>query len=147
VQGQMVAEIWVQRGTTYRLQSYGGINHPLYVTSEPVGGFIEKPFSEQAGITNFAGERAEGVGSLCEYKPSSDHRAANADSFETFDEYRHYLNEECEPTHAPGILMWHPDQHTPNIVYYASYSTFNMAGPIRVCNRISGTVQNPKCEQ
>jgi hypothetical protein len=83
VQGQMVAEIWVQRGTTYRLQSYGGINHPLYVTSEPVGGFIEKPFSEQAvcigrfennklsirqiifsqifqGITNFAGERAEG---------------------------------------------------------------------------------------
>lgn len=53
VQGQMVAEIWVQRGTTYRLQSYGGINHPLYVTSEPIGGFIEKPFSEQAVRLSF----------------------------------------------------------------------------------------------
>uniref|UniRef100_A0A914US43 DM13 domain-containing protein n=1 Tax=Plectus sambesii TaxID=2011161 RepID=A0A914US43_9BILA len=145
VQGQMTPEIWVQRGKIYRLKAQGGEQHPLYITSEETGGYINKPASEQAVIKNFAGGKGKNVGSKCEFKPIGDRRASDSDSFETFDEFRHFLEEDCAQPRQPGQLTWTPDASTPNTVYYGSFTTFNMGGPIRVCNSIGGSPQDPKC--
>ncbi|KFM69923.1 Protein Skeletor, isoforms D/E, partial [Stegodyphus mimosarum] len=129
INGLLIPELTVQRGTNYTFIVEGGNDisnsasyHPLYITNNPEGGGGQ--FLDQLGLPNhvvYAGLTTDtnqqlvptGAGRLCEWKHKS---VDKAEESETFEDYKKTLQLECKDG-KPGTFIWMPDEDTPDVVY------------------------------
>lgn len=143
INGQMIPELFVQRGKTYKFIVEGGSDktssfrrHPLYITDSPEGGFDYKTDLERRNERIFAGVgvRTDGqfvptaTGRLCEWKFND---TRSPDSFDDFQSFKSTLRLECDPGQA-SMLKWTPDSSTPDVVYYQCYTHRDLGWRIRV---------------
>jgi len=143
INGLLVPEVTVVRGETYTFVVEGGQNferdaryHPFYITDDPEGGYGFKTPIERSESRVFAGvahdrdgnPAAVASGRLCEW---AEDPSRPADAFSSFGAYQRTLKLHCEEG-QPAILKWTPDQDTPDVVYYQSYTHRLMGWRIRV---------------
>lgn len=145
VNGYIVPELTVQRGRVYTFIVEGGRDddqsakhHPLYITSDPEGGYEFKDHNQRSKETIFAGIGRDrrgnnyptAAGRLCEFKvPLSDPNPPEA--YNTFEEFQQTLELKCEDG-APANLRWRPTKNTPDQVYYQCYTHRLLGWKIRV---------------
>ncbi|XP_077543811.1 protein Skeletor, isoforms B/C-like [Haemaphysalis longicornis] len=143
VNGVLVPELWVQRGKTYTFVVEGGNdpensakNHPLYITSDPGGGYEHKSVAERkvervyAGVGRHKNGRPypTAVGRLCEWQlPLGE----QPDEYATFEQFQQRLQLQCRPG-APAYLRWTPDRSTPDLVHYQCYTHRHLGWKIHV---------------
>lgn len=147
----LIPVIGVERGKTYRFNVYGGDDpdqpasyHPLYITSNPKGGFngltakdrlnetiyagIEVTSRNESGIFEFTPTAA---GPICRIK-GGDPDDANV----TYEEYKEALDFSCREdesiTNNAGVLEWEVAADTPDIVYYQCVTHSLLGFKIRV---------------
>lgn len=146
INGLLAPILYVKRGRTYTFRVEGGNNpynsyyyHPLYITNDPHGGFIEYSESERKKLQVYAGIEFDkkgrptptSSGRLCTWSIPSSFDKRKADSFQSFIQFRSILNYSCEDGNA-AILQWTPNVSTPDVVYYQSYTQRNMGYKIIV---------------
>ena len=58
-------------------------------------------------------------GPYCEWEVKRDSFGVSPDEFDSFPAYREHLTRVCDNANlSPGILLWTPDEYTPDVVYY-----------------------------
>ena len=144
--GLLAPILYVKRGRTYNFRVEGGNNpynahlyHPLYITNDPNGGFVEKTESERKKYQIYAGIEFDrkgratptSAGRLCAWLPFENFDKRKADNYHSFIQYRSSLNYSCEDGNA-AILQWTPNSSVPDLVYYQSYTHKNMGYKIVV---------------
>jgi len=153
--GYIVPELELRRGTTYRFLVNGGddpaigsVYHPLYITDSIAGGYAGLTAEERKQETVFAGlniltETEQGVtefeptaiGPICSYTAGPDTMAA----FENLSDYDIYfatLDSSCADdvsiTSAAGVLEFTPDENTPDLLYYQCVTHQNLGWKINI---------------
>lgn len=145
--GQLVPEVYLRRGTTYQFRVNGGTDNPLYLTNSPYGGYSQLSPAERAaeevyagvtatwwdsngGVTNYV---ANGNGPLCLYEPTT---ASAGAQLSTYEEYFATLDSSCSSDtwllNQGGIVEFTPDQWTPDVIYYQSVNFYNLGYKIYV---------------
>ncbi|KRY58447.1 Protein Skeletor, isoforms B/C [Trichinella britovi] len=157
VNGYMAPELWVQRGVTYKIRVEGGDDsvlerffNPLYISDDPYGGYSKLTDDDRQQITVYAGLNKQNLpldgsdtteeksyGRLCRF--INRHPEIIPDRLDSFLEYRKNLVLRCLKN-SPGIFYWTPDDRTPDVVYYQSYTNFNMGWKIIVTDEIPSDV-------
>ncbi|XP_064398268.1 protein Skeletor, isoforms B/C-like isoform X4 [Halichondria panicea] len=141
--GILIPELVVQRGSTYTFIVEGGENpsvesayHPLYITSSMTGSRISDSNIRNTEVVyaGFTGDQETAVGRLCELveTPSA---LASRTSCQDLDDYLSKLEDGsgCSQGQA-GTLSWTPDENTPDTVYYQCATHKNLGWRIRVIN-------------
>ncbi|KAI2795561.1 hypothetical protein BLOT_016681, partial [Blomia tropicalis] len=161
INGLLAPILYVKRGRTYTFRieggnnpSIGGLYNPLYITTDPNGGFAELSDSERKRSAIYAGIEWDRrgrpspttAGRLCAWRAINsigmanednsdkkyfDKRRADTNRYQNFIQYRNALDYQCEPGNA-ALLQWTPNASTPDIVYYQSYTHPNMGNKIIV---------------
>lgn len=149
INGLLVPEIHVQRGRTYTFRVEGGNNphnaryyHPLYITDSPVGGYARLTDAQKQAAKVYAGIQFDrrgrpipsAAGRLCSWIYNTSD-ARQADEFISFPKFRNTLRLQCDDG-QPAILSWMPNESTPDVVYYQSYTTPNLGWKIIVVDEI-----------
>lgn len=155
VNGYLIPELVLRRGTKYTFRINGGNNptdsanyHPFYLTTSMEGGYIQLSPEDRLNETPLAGITinetdpttggvlsfdVSGLGPICRYETTSTSAAAESLSF---DEYAATLNTSCADddwiTNQAGIIEFTPDESTPDIIYYHCVTHFNLGYRIRV---------------
>ncbi len=157
INGLLAPLLYVKRGRTYNFRVEAGNNpynahlyHPLYITNDPNGGFIEYSESERKKYQVFAGIEFDrkgrptptSAGRLCAWLPSQNFDKRKADNYHSFIQYRSALNYSCEDGNA-AILQWTPNSSTPDLVYYQSYTHRNMGFKIIVLDDFTNSAVKP----
>ncbi|KAK2712009.1 hypothetical protein QYM36_010890 [Artemia franciscana] len=155
INGLLIPEITVVRGTTYTFVVEGGNNpdvaakyHPFYITDDPEGGYAYKTPEERGRVEIFAGVRytregnaiPTGAGRLCEWQQVS---PDVPEKFSSFGAYQRNLKLKCEDG-QPGVVRWRPDEDTPDIVYYQCFTHRYLGYRIRVVDRCDTKLQSRK---
>lgn len=156
--GVLVPEIHVQRGRTYTFRVEGGNNphnaryyHPLYITDSRAGGYAKLTEQERQGVKVYAGiqfdrrgrPQPSAAGRLCAWVYNTS-EPRQADEFATFPKFRNTLRLQCDDG-QPAVLSWSPNESTPDVVYYQSYTTPYVGWKIVVVDEIvtgSGAVSH-----
>jgi len=157
INGLLAPILYVKRGRTYNFRVEGGNNpnnahlyHPLYITSDPNGGFIEYSEKERKKYQVYAGIEFDkkgrptptSAGRLCVWLLSNNLDKRKADNYHSFIQYRSALNYTCEDGNA-AILQWTPNSSTPDMVYYQSYTHRNMGYKIVVLDDFNNSSSEP----
>ncbi|KPM09787.1 Skeletor, isoforms D/E-like protein 2 [Sarcoptes scabiei] len=154
INGLLIPELILKRGTTYTFWIEGGNNktneaqrHPFYLTTSVEGGFEKKSDEERAqerifggvGITPNGTIVPTAEGRLCEWRISRelDSKKSSETISNTFDEFKKTLKLECDKNGDPGVLQFTPDQNTPNEIYYQCYNHRYMGWKIRIVDDCS----------
>lgn len=154
INGLMAPVLFVRRGVTYHFRIEGGNNpsdayayHPLYITSDPHGGYSKYKDDDKRKIHVYAGidydrkgrPSPTAAGRLClwSYPDFFDPRKADT-RFVTFLQFRSFLNYSCSRG-SPALLNWTPNASTPDLVYYQSYTQRNMGWKIVVLDDFAST--------
>ena len=138
--GLLVPEVYVRRGSTVSFEVYGGDDpavqthyHPLYITSSDEGGIAD-------GETVFAGLDNNGAtptgyitGDYCEWSET----AGNGDQFSSWEAYKETLSSTCTDSSTGGTLEWTTDTNTPDIVYYQCATHRLLGWKIRVVDDLT----------
>ena len=155
--GYIVPELELRRGTTYRFLVNGGddpatssVYHPLYITDSIAGGYAGLTAEERKEETVFAGidiitETEQGVtefeptavGPICSYTAGDDTMAA-FENLSDYDTYFATLDSSCADdmniTSAAGVLEFAPDENTPDLLYYQCVTHQNLGWKINIVN-------------
>uniref|UniRef100_A0A915LBU8 DM13 domain-containing protein n=1 Tax=Romanomermis culicivorax TaxID=13658 RepID=A0A915LBU8_ROMCU len=143
-EGLMQPEIWLQRGTRYVFQIFGGKSNPFYMTTDKEGGFATKNTTEKKNIINILGDKGQAVGQLCEHAMVNDQ--TDPDSFADFSDFSPNLVLNCPSKKRSFEIKWGADTTDLNDFYYGSYKAKFMGGKVRLCDRIDDSDENdPKC--
>lgn len=140
----LVPELVVTRNRTYTFIVEGGTDaanlaryHPFYITSSMSGGRLQNEVGVRASETVYAGfdamDNATGVGRLCEYFEPEE-ASTILDTCGTFADYLSVVtgvDPQCD-TGEPGMLVWTPDEDTPDEVFYQCATHLNLGWKIRV---------------
>lgn len=144
INGLLIPEINVVRGRTYTFVVESGHDpevpakyHPFYITDDPVGGYEYKTDEEKQSVRIFAGVHRSrggqvspiGTGRLCNWTPDLD--GPPADEYSSFGAYQRSLTLKCDEGEA-GIIVWRPDEHTPDTVYYQCFTHRHLGWRINV---------------
>lgn len=155
INGLLAPVLYVKRGRTYTFRVEGGNNpslaevyNPLYITSDPHGGYTEQTDTERRKHHVYSGIEFDrrgrpsptSAGRLCAWTIKGnrsseqryfDKRRADTNRYATFIQYRNALHYSCENGNA-ALMQWTPNASTPDIVYYQSYTHRNMGNKIIV---------------
>lgn len=158
INGFLAPEVFLRRNRKYKFQVEGGASphdpanyHPLIITDEPFGGFSQLTGAQQAKVRVLAGVdytqrgdvRPMRGGRLCEWRhPSNVDRRRDAD-VPTFPEYRNALDLQCDKEGDPRTLNVFPNKSWPAIVYYNSWTGFNMGWKIHILDAEERVVAAP----
>lgn len=144
INGLLIPEINVVRGRTYTFVVESGHDpevpakyHPFYITDDPVGGYEYKTAEERQAVRIFAGVHRSrggqvspiGTGRLCNWTPDLD--GPPADEYSSFGAYQRSLTLRCDEGEA-GIIVWRPDEQTPDTVYYQCFTHRHLGWKINV---------------
>lgn len=147
INGLMAPVLLLKRGRTYTFRIEGGNNpndpyyyHPFYITDDPNGGYSKYKDEERKNFRVFAGIEFDrkgrptpsSAGRLCLWSYFSGQDPRRSDQYLTFNQYRSALNYSCEKKGQPALLNWTPNQSTPDIVYYQSWTQRNMGWKILI---------------
>ncbi|KAK0093076.1 hypothetical protein PV326_014361 [Microctonus aethiopoides] len=145
INGQLIPELYLQRGVTYNFHVHGGNNphspnlyHPLIISDESHGGYDRLSDEAQSHVRVLAGveytrrgrPRPTAVGPLCLSKHSDRDRRLD-DVFSSFKKFNRTLIHNCEEGDG-GILEVTPNSSWPDIVYYNSFTHANMGWKIHI---------------
>lgn len=72
----------------------------------------------------------ETVGNLCMW--TQENPEDNPDTYNTFAEYRNTLKLKCDESIPPAIFKFTPNASTPDLIYYQSYTNYNMGYKIHI---------------
>lgn len=142
--GLLVPEVYVLRGSTVSFEVYGGDDptqpanyHPLYITSSDEGGIAGGAPSDE---TVFAGLDDSGAtptsfttGDYCEWSET----AGNGDQFSSWEAYKDSLSSTCTDSSTSGTLEWTTSANTPDIVYYQCATHRLLGWKIRVVDDLT----------
>ncbi|XP_014662264.1 PREDICTED: protein Skeletor, isoforms B/C-like [Priapulus caudatus] len=144
VNGILIPELVLKRGETYNFIVETGDDvenpaeyHPIYLSTDPGGGYAQKNATERAKINVIYGiENGEPVksatGTLCEWKASSER---GPDLYDTFEAYKSAsLQQACTQPKRSGLFKFAPTNDTPNTIYYQCYQHRFLGWKIRVVN-------------
>ncbi|CAN7992951.1 unnamed protein product [Ixodes hexagonus] len=149
INGILVPELHVQRGRTYTFRVEGGNNphnaryyHPMYITDSPIGGYAKLTDEQKKSVKIYAGiqfdrrgrPQPSAAGRLCAWKYNTS-EPRQADEFISFPKFRNTLRLQCDDG-QPAILSFMPNDSTPDVVYYQSYTTPNLGWRIVVVDEI-----------
>lgn len=122
IDGVLIPELILKRGSTYTFQVSGGNNpnqsanyHPFYITDDPDGGYAQIPEDQRQG-TIYAGPVE---GPLCQWMNTP--ATGDAGSYNSFDAYKQTLMVRCEDG-EPAELIWTVPQDAPDELYYHCYT-------------------------
>lgn len=147
INGLMAPVLLLKRGRTYTFRIEGGNNpndpyyyHPFYITDDPNGGYSKYKDEERKSFRVFAGidfdrkgrPTPTSAGRLCLWSYHSGQDPRRSDQFITFNQYRSSLNYSCEKKGSHALLTWTPNQSTPDVVYYQSWTQRNMGWKILI---------------
>ncbi|KAG8175030.1 hypothetical protein JTE90_003214 [Oedothorax gibbosus] len=157
INGLLIPELTVRRGTNYTFIVEGGDNpsntaayHPLYITNNPEGGggqFLDQvglpSHVVYAGIITNADQKLvpTGVGRMCEWKHKNIDKSDESVSFE---DYKTTLLLDCADG-QPGTFYWTPDENTPDLVYYQCFTHRNLGWKIHVVDadaKVAGAMEH-----
>lgn len=145
INGQIIPELYLQRGLTYNFRVYGGNNphsplyyHPLIITDDSHGGYDRLSDTAQNQVRVLAGveftrrgrPRPTVVGPLCLSKHDGRDRRLD-DDFPTFKKFNNTLIHTCESGEG-GNLEVTPNSSWPDTVYYNSFTHANVGWKIHV---------------
>ncbi|XP_038219529.1 protein Skeletor, isoforms B/C [Zerene cesonia] len=148
VNGQLAPDLQLRRGLAYTFRVWTGddphsatLYHPLVLTSEPHGGLERLADGEQRAARVLAGARhtrrgrlsPAAAGPLCraDLDPGADRRRDAWDSFRAFNRS---LRWSCARA-PPAELTVTPNSTWPDLVYYHSFTHFDMGGRIFIVDR------------
>lgn len=157
----MTPILYVRRGVTYTFRVEGGADplntkyyHPLYLTTDPIGGYAQLEENERRSVRVLSGVSFDkkgrptptAFGRLCVWEYPNDFDARKSDNYATFVQFRGRLNYTCEKVDQKGrdqagLLVWTPNSSTPDVVYYQSYTQQNMGWKIVVLDDFNGAAQ------
>lgn len=161
INGLLIPEIWMKRGTTYAIRVFGGNNphsaelyNPLIISDEPHGGIERRSEEANRHVRVLAGvqysirgqPRPTTVGPLCLARHNGVDRRLD-DDFPNFRNFNKTLVVNCEPG-EPAILEVTPNSTWPDIVYYNSYTHMNMGWKIHIVDTFNvqyGCASHIKC--
>nr|XP_018911611.1 PREDICTED: protein Skeletor, isoforms B/C [Bemisia tabaci] len=145
INGDLIPELWMQRGLTYAFIVHGGNDphspefyNPLIITDEPHGGFDRLKEEEQKNVRVLAGiqftlrgqPRPTAAGALCLKRHKGIDRRLD-DNFPTFKKFNRSLLLDCDKG-DPALLEVTPNSSWPDVVYYNSYTHSNMGWKIHI---------------
>ncbi|XP_064398937.1 neurogenic locus notch homolog protein 3-like [Halichondria panicea] len=141
INNTLVPELMVQRGQAYLFIVEAGNNpdnpanyHPFYITDDIHGSRVFKTPEEKMAETVFAGfdqsDNVTAAGRLCACREGAE-AARVRESCGSRQEYEESQDCSCEEG-EPAVLIWIPDENTPNIVYYQCAIHLNLGWRIRV---------------
>ena len=158
INGLLAPVLYAKRGRTYTFlveggsnPAIGGLYNPLYITTDPDGGYAEQTINERKKYQIYAGIEYDrkgrpsptSAGRLCAWRlPNTtqdeafDKRRSDTGRYANFVQYRNHLNFHCENGNA-ALLQWTPNASTPDIVYYQSYTHRNMGNKIIVLDEFA----------
>ncbi|XP_014670377.1 PREDICTED: protein Skeletor, isoforms B/C-like [Priapulus caudatus] len=134
VNGLLIPKLVLKRGETYIFIIETGNNpshtasyHPVYITSDPIGGFIQNTEQERQSLLGGVYYGIDGnqmpsegaTGSFCEYTPID--TSLRAEDTASFEEYKANQLLQCEEPRVPGVFQWRPDARTPQTLYYQCF--------------------------
>ena len=146
--GKLIPELVLRRGTTYRFRVNGGDPHPFYLTESPSGGYAQLSPEERKAETIFAGVtptgwdlnggvtqfESGGVGTTCRYEETD--ATTPEKELSTFDEYFTTLDTSCANDQwlldQGGIIEFTPDQWTPDTIYYQCVTHANLGFKVSI---------------
>ncbi|KAF7634258.1 hypothetical protein Mgra_00006335 [Meloidogyne graminicola] len=141
-----LADIYLKRGITYTFIVEGGQNssipelyNPLYLTDSIYGAFSKLSNSEKKHAIKYTQEES---GRLCRWLEDVTGGENFADKYDSFVDFRETLRLECDDSDEPGILTFTPGINTPNVLYYASYSNYQMGGRILIVNEFPSDLKD-----
>ncbi|CAN8071488.1 unnamed protein product [Agarophyton chilense] len=146
----LIPAIGVERGKTYRFKVYGGDSgvssfHPLYITSNPRGAYVNVAPEDRLNETVYAGIEVTvgnssgifefsptAVGALCEFKTDVE----DTTDIKSYEEYYRSLDTSCTQNETisnnAGELVWTVEPNTPDVVYYQCVTHELLGFEIRV---------------
>ncbi|CAN8019567.1 unnamed protein product [Ixodes persulcatus] len=110
---------------------------PFRIRDKSVDNFIARigPSGGWKGYAGITGKRLRFIaGRLCAWKYNTS-EPRQADEFISFPKFRNSLRLQCDDG-QPAILSWMPNESTPDVVYYQSYTTPNLGWKIVVVDEI-----------
>ncbi|CAL8071837.1 unnamed protein product [Orchesella dallaii] len=143
INGLLLPEIFLVRSLNYTFVIQGGDNsdipsdyNPFYITDDPEGGHESKSLIERQGVKVYAGLQLDSrgrniptaVGKLCRWIENGNQPA---DFFTSYAAYQRSLFLNCDKGHS-GILHFTPNQDTPDLLYYQSYTKRHLGWKIHV---------------
>lgn len=147
INGLMAPVLLLKRGRSYTFRVEGGSNpndpmyyHPFYITDDPNGGYSKLKEEERKNVRIFAGIEFDrkgrpnptSAGRLCLWSYFTGQDPRRSDLSGTFTQFRSTLNYSCEKKGSPALLTWTPNQSTPDVVYYQSWTQRNMGWKILI---------------
>ena len=154
--GLLVPEVYILRGSTVSFEVYGGNDpssaasyHPLYITSSDEGGIAG---GAPSGETVFAGLDDSGAspvslttGDFCEWSQTG----GSGNHFSTWNAYKNSLESICPAGSTPGTFEWTTSATTPDTVYYQCAThrllgwKINVVDDLTTCLQLAGTTTTP----
>ncbi|XP_046909339.2 protein Skeletor, isoforms B/C isoform X2 [Dermatophagoides farinae] len=151
INGLMIPELVLKRGTTYTFWVEGGNDHennarrhPLYLTTSDEGGFEYKTPDERrlervmagVGITPNGTIYPIAEGRSCKWHLTSETNINDIDNtYPTFEDFRKTLALDCDTEGQSARLQFTPDQNTPDLIYYQCYLHRFMGWKIHIVDR------------
>lgn len=151
--GNLIPEVVMRRGTTYTFKVNGGNNpeddsnyHPFYLTTSDRGGYQqlspqarmnETPLAgisiSQQSDSGVFGFEATGVAPICKYEVTDSSGEA---MLGPYDDWVSTLNMSCAEDEAiiseAAIVTFTPDETTPDTIYYQCVTHFDLGWKITV---------------
>uniref|UniRef100_A0A914YE09 DM13 domain-containing protein n=1 Tax=Panagrolaimus superbus TaxID=310955 RepID=A0A914YE09_9BILA len=133
-----LADLYLRRNVTYTFVVQGGSDkstsdfyNPLYISDDSFGGYMKLSNDEKEQVHILAGNNPdETTGNLCMWIQQN--VDDNPDSYNSFAEYRKTLKLKCDENIPPAVFMFTPNASTPDVIYYQSYSNYNMGYKIHI---------------
>uniref|UniRef100_A0A1I7Y720 Protein Skeletor n=1 Tax=Steinernema glaseri TaxID=37863 RepID=A0A1I7Y720_9BILA len=120
-----LAEVYLKRGVTYNFIVEGGNDpstnafyNPLYISSDPFGGYSMLSNDEQQQVTIYASsDPSKSAGRKCLWSQKDENE--DADKYNSFEEFKQSLTLKCVGSEeAAGKITFTPNDDTPDTVYY-----------------------------
>uniref|UniRef100_A0A158R4J2 Protein Skeletor n=1 Tax=Syphacia muris TaxID=451379 RepID=A0A158R4J2_9BILA len=143
-----LADVYLKRGVNYTFNVEGGADkstvdfyNPLYISTDPFGGYSKLSDEERKQVTIIAGEDSnQTAGRLCLWSQTNDTR--DPDKYDKFTSYRQTLKLHCDKSPKTATFTFTPDSETPDTLYYQSYSNYNMGWKIHVVDELPTDIED-----
>jgi len=143
-----LADLYLKRGVSYNLIVEGGNDkstsdfyNPLYISDDPFGGYAKLSNDERKQVHIYAGQDpSQTAGRRClwaQKNPNDD-----PDKYENFADYRHTLKLICDEQSTSAIFQFTPTKEMPDVIYFQSYSNYNMGWKIHVVDDLPDDLED-----
>ncbi|KAL3072103.1 hypothetical protein niasHS_016278 [Heterodera schachtii] len=143
-----IADLYLKRGITYTFIIEGGHNetvpelyNPFYLSDSPYGAYSKLSNDEKLKVRKITQEE---TGRLCRWTETKSD--ANPDEFATFSDFRDTLLLDCDESDRPSVITFTPGREMPQILYFGSYTNYQMGGRIHIVDEFPANLKHTVAE-